>query len=79
MQKLINALAILSFGVSAGIVGGGTYLYVNRDKLIDEVRVQALAEVKEIIPDIVESLLPKPELPNIGGESPIPSTLPFFD
>ena len=78
MQKLINALAILSFGVSAGIVGGGTYLYVNKDKLVDEVRTQALTEVKEIIPEIVESLLPKTELPDIGGESPIPSTLPFF-
>ena len=40
MQKLINVLAVTSFAVSAGLVAGGYYLYENKDRLIDEVKVQ---------------------------------------
>ena len=32
MQKLINVLAVLSFIGTAGIVGGGTYVYLNREQ-----------------------------------------------
>jgi hypothetical protein len=31
MQKLINLLALASFGVSAAIVGAGAYVYLNKD------------------------------------------------
>ena len=34
MQKLINTLAVLSFIGVTGIVGGGTYAYMQRDTLI---------------------------------------------
>ena len=40
MQKLINVLAVTSFLVSAGIVGAGTYVYLNRDALVDQVKEQ---------------------------------------
>ena len=36
MQKIINVLAILSFAGVAGIVGGGTYLYFQKDALIKD-------------------------------------------
>ena len=35
MQKVINALAVASFVVSAGVVGSGAYLYLNKDVIID--------------------------------------------
>ena len=38
MQKLINALAVLSFLGTAGIIGGGVYVYLQRDALIESVR-----------------------------------------
>ena len=34
MQKLINVLALLSFAGVAGIIGGGTYLYLQKDCLL---------------------------------------------
>jgi len=33
MQKVINVLAVLSFVGTAGIVGGGTALYLNKDSI----------------------------------------------
>ena len=38
MQKVINVLAVSSFLVSAAIVGGAGYLYVNKDSLIEQAR-----------------------------------------
>ena len=38
MQKIINALAVLSFLGTASIIGGGTYLYLQKDALIDGVK-----------------------------------------
>ena len=36
MQKIINVLAVLSFAGVVGIVGGGTYVYLQKDALIKE-------------------------------------------
>ena len=38
MQKVINVLAVLSFAGVAGIVGGGTYVYLQRDSIIDGIK-----------------------------------------
>ena len=38
MQKLVNVIALLSGLVSLSVVGGGTYLYLNKDALIDQVK-----------------------------------------
>ena len=38
MQKLINALAVLSFLGTASIIGGGVYVYLQKDALIESVR-----------------------------------------
>ena len=38
MQKLINVLAVLSFVGTAGIVGGGAYVYLNREALAESAR-----------------------------------------
>tara|TARA_B100001964_G_scaffold61215_1_gene69491 strand:- start:176 stop:451 length:276 start_codon:yes stop_codon:yes gene_type:complete len=53
MQKLINVLAVTSFLVSAGVVGGGTYLYLNQDAIIESVKSKAMDEVKNLLPGII--------------------------
>ena len=78
MQKLINVLALASFAVSAGVVGAGAYIYLNKDALIDQAKDKVAEEIAGVLPDLVGSLLPKPELPGAGGgELPVPSGLPF--
>jgi hypothetical protein len=77
MQKLINLLALASFGVSAAIVGGGTYLYLNKDTLIEEAREKATTEITktitEALPGLVKGAMPEmPSLPKTTGPA-----LPF--
>tara|TARA_X000001388_G_scaffold43607_1_gene30656 strand:+ start:360 stop:581 length:222 start_codon:yes stop_codon:yes gene_type:complete len=50
MQKLINVLSVTSFIVSAAVVGAGTYVYLNKDALVEQVKEYGLAQVKEILP-----------------------------
>jgi len=72
MQKLINLLALLSFGVSAAVVGGSAYLYLNKDTLIEEAREKAIKTVTEAVgealPGMLDSAMPKPPaLPSATG------------
>ena len=45
MQKLVNVLAIASTVVSATVVGGGLYIYLNRTSIIDGVKSQVMESV----------------------------------
>ena len=38
MQKVINVLAVLSFLGTAGIIGGGTVVYLRRDGIAEGVK-----------------------------------------
>ena len=38
MQRLINVLAVSSFVVSAAVVGGGIYVYLNKDAMIESAK-----------------------------------------
>ena len=84
MQKLINVLALASFGVSAAIVAGGGWVYVNRVKLVDDAKEMAMDQVMEVVPGLISGALAPslPELPGLGGDgessSPVEiPTLPF--
>ena len=50
MQKLINVLALSSFLVSAAAVGGGVYLFTNKDALIEKAKGQIMESIKETLP-----------------------------
>ena len=69
MQKLINVLALASFAVSAAVVGGGTWLYLNKDVLIEEAREKAAAAATEAVagalPGLIDAAMP--ELPGVTG------------
>ena len=69
MQKLINVVALLSGLVSLGVVGGGTYLYMNKDVMLENARTKVTEEITktitEALPGIVDSAIP--ELPGATG------------
>ena len=79
MQKLINVLAVVSFAVSAGIVAGGTYVYLEKDNLIESVKENITKEIQGIVGDALVGGLNSgvPEVPGVeSGGTSIPS-LPF--
>ena len=53
MQKLINLLALTSFGVSACVVGAGVYVYQNKDAIIEDAVNSAVSQVMPEIPDLL--------------------------
>ena len=84
MQKVINVLAVLSFVGTAGIVGGGTALYLNKDSIVENIKSQVTAAAGEAIAGALPGMLDSamPELPDVtGGALPLPTTtgpaLPF--
>ena len=69
MQSLINTISLLSGLVSLSVVGSSFYLYINKDMLIENVRVKVTSEVttavKEALPTLLESSTPN--IPDITG------------
>ena len=82
MQKLINLIALLSGLVSLSVVGGGAYLYLNKDTLIEDARgkvTKAVTDtVTEALPGMIQGAMPKmsevtgPAIPKTTGPA-----LPF--
>ncbi len=69
MQKLINILAVLSFVGTASIVGGGVYVYLQKDALIESAKEKVAKAAAEAIagalPGMVDAAVP--ELPKSTG------------
>jgi hypothetical protein len=79
MQKLINVLAVVSFAVSAGIVAGGTYVYLEKDNLVESVKENITKEIEGIVGGALVGGLNSgvPEVPGVeSGGTGLPS-LPF--
>ena len=77
MQKLVNVVALLSGLVSLSVLGGGVYLYFNKDAMIEDARAKATEAITEAItealPGMIDSAMPEvPELPKETG-----GVLPF--
>jgi len=70
MQKLINGLAIASFILSASVVSGGAFVYMQKDAIIDNVKSQVTDAVKDMLgaSDLGSAL--------IGGEDSSATELP---
>tara|TARA_X000000368_G_C22794884_1_gene607576 strand:- start:72 stop:275 length:204 start_codon:yes stop_codon:yes gene_type:complete len=58
MQKIINVLAIASSVVSLTVVGGGVYLYTQKDAIIEDIKSKALESVTSAVPNIVGESMP---------------------
>ena len=69
MQKLVNAVALLSGLVSLSVLAGGTYLFLNKDTMIEDVRVKITAEVTKTVTDALPKMVDSamPELPTSTG------------
>ena len=78
MQKVINVLAVLSFVGTAGIIGGGYYLYTQKDPIIEGMKEKIVTAATEAIADALPGMMDAamPELPSAtGGAIPaVPST-----
>ena len=63
MQKVVNVIALLSGLVSLSVLGGGAYLYVNKDALIEDVKMTATKAVSkavaEALPGMIDSAMPE--------------------
>ena len=74
MQKVINVLAVLSFLGTAGIIGGGTVVYLRRDAIAERVKENvakaATAAIADALPGMLDAAMP--ELPTTTGPA-IPS------
>ena len=74
MQKLINVLALSSFVVSAAVVGGGIWLYLNKDAMIEDAKEKVTEAATEAIagalPGLIDAAMP--EIPEVtGGAIPV--------
>ena len=57
MQKVINAMAVLSFAVSSGVVAAGVVLYNSQDKIVDGIKQRVVEGVSEALPDLITGAL----------------------
>ena len=69
MQKIINVLALSSFVVSAAVVGGGAYVYLNKDAMIENAKSKIAAAATDAIAGALPGMLDAamPELPGATG------------
>jgi len=69
MQKVINVLAVLSFLGTAGIIGGGTVVYLRRDAIAERVKENvakaATEAIAKALPGMMDAAMP--ELPETTG------------
>jgi len=75
MQKLINVLAVLSFLGTASIVGGGAYVYLNREAIAENAKEKVTKAATEAIAGALPGMLDAatPKLPEAtGGALPMP-------
>ena len=73
MQKLINVLALSSFLVSATAVGGGVYIYLNKDPLIEKAKSQVMESITGSLPGALTGGLGGDLVPNPTQLLPSPS------
>ena len=72
MQKVVNIIALLSGLTSAAVIGGGAYLFLNKDAMIERVKSEAIEEVTKTVtgkvPAMIKDALPAPpKLPTKTG------------
>jgi hypothetical protein len=79
MQKLINVVALLSGLVSLSVLGGGAYLYVQKDTFIEGAREKATAAITEAITEALPGMVQgaMPSVPEMTGPAVPSPTMPF--
>ena len=70
MQKIINVLALSSFVICLSAVGGGVYLYTQKDAIIEDVKSKVMKSVMPSIGGGITNAIPDstgPAIPDFGG------------
>ena len=70
MQKIINVLALSSFVICLSAVGGGIYLYTQKDAIIEDVKGKVMSSVMPSIGGGITDAIPDstgPAIPDFGG------------
>ena len=49
MRKVLDVMTVVSFLVSATVVGGGVYLYTQKDALVERARERATEAITEAV------------------------------
>ena len=73
MQKIINVLAISSFVISLSVVGGGVYLFVQKDAIIDGVKSKVMKSVMPDLGDGLGKIIPDSTGPALPTQPTLPS------
>ena len=73
MQKVINVLALVSFGVSACVVAGGVYIYQNKEEITDNIKQQVVEAATSGVTDALPGMMGGS---SAGSESPVTMDLP---
>ncbi len=71
MQKIVNVVAIASGVVSIAVVGSGLFVFVNRDKLVDNVKSQVMDAVVGALSPAIDK-----QLPDVTGGVATPAPAP---
>lgn len=79
MRKLLDVLTVVSFLGTAGIIGAGAYVYIQKDALIEGVKKEvvnaAITGVAGALPGLLDNAMPQipsqtgPEMPTTGVPS----------
>ena len=79
MQTFFRAISLVSFAMSASIVGGGAYIYIQREAILENVKAQVTEHATEAITNALPELLDG-ALPEVGdvSEGAVPATMPAF-
>ena len=70
MQKIINAIAISSGVVSLTLIAGGVGVYLNRGKIIDNVKSQIMEQVSGALGGAIGDAVPDLTGPAIPPQAP---------
>ena len=73
-QKIINVVAIASGIVSLSVVGGGVYLYTQKDAIIESVTEKALGSLGGLGGGALGGSLPSPTAPQSMPSLPVPNS-----
>ena len=79
MQKVINALAVISFVGTTSIIGAGAVVYLQRDSIVEGLKERAAGLVTTAVMEALPLALDGgiPEIPEAtGGAVPLP-VVPF--
>ena len=70
LQKIVNGIAIASGVISLTVVGTVGYVFIRKDAIIEDIKGKVM---ESVMPDGLSGITGG-GLPDLGGDTPIPSS-----